>query len=475
MQKEGQKSYILMSLGLAGLLVSVATGLHESFPFLQFLCTSACRETADISLLWAPIWFWGVIFYIPVIVFALLRKDLVPWIVAPAAGVEAALIWMLILMKAPCVYCIANAIVVVALLLVSLRKKTIWQEAALLLLFLLIFKTWLPFENSSIATANREPKSDIVAKIDGEEITDQRLEVSLGSKLFDAKKEIYRMKKEKLEQIIRDTILQKEAAKKDEPLDKYVEGLTPPDAQFPVTEEEIQKYLDDNQEHLKDWKGRIEDLRERVKAYLVQQKKLKDISSYAQTLEPQYGVEVFLQAPHPPNVRMNVEGAPSEGPAEAPVTVVEFSDYECPACRATHETVKQVKALYGDKVKWIFKDYPLKIHKEAFKAAEAAHCAGDQDKFWQYQETAFTGSRLYVGNLIDYAAQLGLDKEKFLKCMDEEKYKAYVSQCAQDAIRAGIDRTPSFIINGTVLSGGHTLETFKAAIDQELKKAEPNK
>jgi protein-disulfide isomerase len=346
-----------------------------------------------------------------------------------------------------------------------------WPAATLLLLLLLISNTWIRYENRMVASASPASESGIAAKLDDEVITDQRVEVSIGSKLLDLKKDIYRMKKEKLEQIIVDTILQKEAKKKDQPLDQFFEELAPPSTQFPVSEEEIQAYLHENQERIKDWKGTIEELKERVRVHLEQQKRLKQIASYAHSLEPQYGVQIFLKPPQPPNVRVNVEGAPSEGPADAPVTIVEFSDYQCPACRTTHQTVKELKALYGSQVRWVFKDFPLKMHKEAFKAAEAAHCAEDQGKFWQYQDFAFSANRLYAGNLLEGAAELGLDKDKFAQCLENSKFKDYLNQSIRDAVQAGIDRTPSFIINGTVLSGGHTLDTFKKAIDDELKKA----
>jgi protein-disulfide isomerase len=471
MEKKRQRSYILMSFGFVGLLLSLLTGFQEIFPFLQFLCTTACRQTVEINLFWLPVWLWGALFYIVVILLGLFRKDWVLWVVAPAAGIEVALVWVLFLMKAPCVFCIANAAIVIALLILSFNKPLFWQEATLLLVFLMIFKTWIPFEN----WGSSKRQQGIAAKVGDEVITDQRVEVSLGSKLLELQRDIYRLKKEKLDQIIVDTILQKEAKKKDLPLDKLIEEVVPPNSQPPVTEDDIQKYLDENQERIRDWKGSMAELRERVKSFLEQQQRLRQISSYAHSLEQQYGVQVLLKVPLPHNVKVNVEGAPSEGPEDAPVTIVEFSDYQCPACRSTHAVVKELKALYGKQVRWIFKDYPLKIHREAFKAAEAAHCAGDQNKFWEYQEQAFTTPRLYVGNLVETAGQLGLDKEKFVQCLDGGKYKDYLEKSIQDAVQAGIDRTPSFIINGTVLAGGHTLENLKAAIDGELKKAPEKK
>jgi protein-disulfide isomerase len=473
MSKESQRSSILLLVGLAGLVVSILTGLQDHYSFLQFLCTTACWETAEITLLHLPFWVWGVLFYIVVILCAWFRKDRVFWIVAPAAGVEAALVWIMFQMKAPCIFCITNAVVVVALLVLASKKTTFWQEAALFLLFLLMSTAWIPFENRAIASAPGlgKPEANIVAKVDDEIITEQRLEVNLGSKLLDMKKDIYRMKKEKLDQIIADIILLKEAKKKDQPLEKFFEEVAPPANQFPVSEAEIKTYLDENQDRIRDWKGTVEELRERVKAFLEQQKRFKQISAYAHSLEPQYGVQINLPIPQPPNVKVDIAGAPSLGPEDAPVTVVEFSDYQCPACRSTHEVVKQVKAMYGNQVRWIFKDYPLKIHKEAFKAAEAAHCAEEQGKFWEYQERAFTAGKLDPDSLFNLAAEMGMDKDKFRECLQSGKYKDYINESIQDASRTGIDRTPSFIINGTVFSGGPALTTFKSAIDEELKRA----
>jgi len=159
------------------------------------------------------------------------------------------------------------------------------------------------------------------------------------------------------------------------------------------------------------------------------------------------------------------------GPSDAPVTIVEFSDYECPACRSTHEVVKQVRAAYGDRVQWIFKDYPLRRHKDAFKAAEASHCAQEQGEFWQYQESLFVTPDLSPDNMVSEAVKLGMSPEKFSECLQDSKYKALVEKNVRDAEQAGIDRTPTFIVNGILLFGGLSLDNFKSMIDRELKRA----
>src|SRR5208283_5128709 len=126
---------------------------------------------------------------------------------------------------------------------------------------------------------------------------------------------------------------------------------------------------------------------------------------------------------------------------------------------------------YGDRVQWIYKEYPLRRHKDAFKAAEASHCAEDQGKFWEYQEKLFTAPDLSPANLVNIAVQLGMSQEKFSQCLQDSIHKPLVEKNVQDAVRAGVDRTPSFMINGLVVPGGLTLDTFRSIIDGELKKA----
>ncbi len=170
-----------------------------------------------------------------------------------------------------------------------------------------------------------------------------------------------------------------------------------------------------------------------------------------------------MPAPNPPTVNVDTQGAPALGPSDAPVTVVEFSDYECPACRATHEVVKQVRAAYGDKVQWIYKEYPLRSHKDAFKAAEASHCAQDQGKFWEYQEKLFTTPDLSRRPTWSIWPSSSECQRKVLPVPSGFKYKAVVDKNVQDAVEAGVDRTPSFMINGTVFAGGPSLDNFQGS------------
>ncbi|MEN6441286.1 MAG: thioredoxin domain-containing protein [Syntrophobacter sp.] len=473
MSKHSERRIFLFLLGLFGLLVSGLAGALEHFPSLQFLCTAACKETGELVILQVPVWVWGALFWTVVSFSALLRADWLPYLAAPALGVELALIWLMLLMKAPCVFCIANAFVVLLLAGFSFRKQLVWQQAVFALLLLIASTNWIPYENRLFAsTAMPGPTSEpgVLAKVGDDVITDHRLEVLLGSKLFELKKDIYRMKKEKLDQVLVESLIQKEARERGLTVEQLIDEAVPA-AKFSASDQEIDKYLQENSERLKDWHGSTPELRSRVKLFLEQQKRSQGLNTYARTLDQKYGVEILLPAPQPPIVAVGTENAPSLGPADAPVTIVEFSDYECPACRATHDTVKKLRATYGNKVRWIFMDYPLRRHKFAFKAAEAAHCAAEQGKFWEYQELVFARDRLDLEHLINYGAEIGIPADAFRKCLQDEKHKATIEKSTRDATFAGIDRTPSFIINGVLLTGGASYDTFVTRIDEELKKA----
>jgi protein-disulfide isomerase len=181
-------------------------------------------------------------------------------------------------------------------------------------------------------------------------------------------------------------------------------------------------------------------------------------------------VEVLLPAYQPPRVAVAAEG-PSKGPASAPVTIVEFSDFECPFCVRAEETVKQVMKQYEGKVRLVYRDFPLPNHRNAHKAAEAAHCAGDQAKYWEMHEKLFAShTALGVPQLKGYAKELGLDAAKFDRCLDSGEKAKLVDAGKKAGEEAGVTGTPAFFVNGMLLSGAQPVEAFKALIDAELSK-----
>src|SRR5262249_6614274 len=155
--------------------------------------------------------------------------------------------------------------------------------------------------------------------------------------------------------------------------------------------------------------------------------------------------------------------------ANAPVTIVEFSDFLCPFCRRAQPTLSAIEKRYGDKVRFAFRDYPLEqLHPGATRAAEAARCATDQGKFWPYHDRLFQKATASPDDLKTYAGEVGLDVAKFNECFASGKHAAAVQKDMHEGSRLGIGGTPAFFINGRMVSGAQPLEAFAQIIDDEL-------
>jgi len=161
---------------------------------------------------------------------------------------------------------------------------------------------------------------------------------------------------------------------------------------------------------------------------------------------------------------------PSKGPENAPITIVEFSDFQCPFCAKAAPVVQQIVDTYGDKVRIVYRDFPLSsIHPDAQKAAEAAECADDQGKFWEFHDLLYANQdKMSVNDLKQFAKNLGLDSNTFDKCLDSGKHEVEVKKDMQDGINMGVTGTPSFFINGQYLSGAQPFLEFQQIIDSML-------
>jgi protein-disulfide isomerase len=169
-------------------------------------------------------------------------------------------------------------------------------------------------------------------------------------------------------------------------------------------------------------------------------------------------------------VTVSTEGEPSIGPEDAPITIVEFSDYQCAYCESWYQqTYVKLMDSYPGKIRFVYRDLPLPMHSEAEPAAEAADCAAEQNAYWKYHDALFSG-KYTLGHTAyeQYAADLGLDTAAFSTCLDENRYKAEVEEDAADAADLGLNGTPSFVINGRILVGAQPFSAFKTIIDQEL-------
>ena len=154
------------------------------------------------------------------------------------------------------------------------------------------------------------------------------------------------------------------------------------------------------------------------------------------------------------------------------MTIVEFSDFQCPFCVRARPTVNKVREVYGEKVRFAFRHFPLAFHEQAQKAGEAAACAGDQDKFWEMHDRLWKSpGRLQPSDLKEHAAALGLDPEAFGRCLDSGRHASVVTEDAAEGSRLGVSGTPAFFINGRPLVGAQPFEAFAEVIDEELARS----
>ncbi len=176
--------------------------------------------------------------------------------------------------------------------------------------------------------------------------------------------------------------------------------------------------------------------------------------------------------PTPPRfVRYKIptDGFPSLGPQDAPIVIVEFSDFQCPYCQRFHlQTFEALMAAYPGKIRFVYRNLPLtSIHPQAFSAAEAALCAHEQGAFWPYHDRLFKGG-LGQDAYLQYAQELNLDMERFRGCLQERRYRDFIEKDMGFALNLGVNSTPTFFINGIALVGAQPLSVFQDVIDREL-------
>lgn len=285
----------------------------------------------------------------------------------------------------------------------------------------------------------------------------------------EAAQKMYDGRRGALEAILADLLLAEAARAKGLSVEAYEQAEM--DARRePVTEADVVTFYQSN---ISQMQGRsLESMAPAIRRYLQDQQAQRARASLIADLRTAGPpVRVLFDAP-----RHEVEvtsADPAIGSASAPVTLVEFSDFQCPFCQRVSPTLKQVQQAYGDKVRIVWKDFPLtQIHPQAFKAGEAAHCAGDQGKFWEYHDRLFANQQaLQPADLKRHATDLGLEAAAFAACLDSSKYGERVRDGVAEGTRLGVNSTPTIYVNGRVLSGAQPYEVFAALIDEELSRA----
>ncbi len=321
-----------------------------------------------------------------------------------------------------------------------------------------------PAATPDAATGKNAP----VARIDGKVLTADELDRSIRNELAEMEQKTYDLRKQALDALVNERLVEQKAKASGKDPKEWFRGEVMAKVPEP-TEEEVRALYERAKSEQKDLPP-FDKLKEQIVNYVKQQKGQAVASQYLEQLRAESKVEILLPAYLPPKVEVAAIG-PSKGPENAPITIVEFSDFQCPYCARAEPTVKDLLELekYKGKIRLVFRDYPLEFHKLAPKAAEAAHCAGDQGKYWEMHGRLFAGTpKLELTDLKAYAREIQLDAGRFDKCLDSGEKAKVVQEHFKAGAEAGVRGTPAFFINGRLISGAQPLEAFKTIIDAEL-------
>lgn len=301
--------------------------------------------------------------------------------------------------------------------------------------------------------------SEVVSEINGEKITRAELQEKEAGALLQPRYDLYRAEQKALDDLIARRLLDEEARRQHLSVDELLKRNV--DSQVKdLTEEQLRTVYDviAPKEGFETMRGKI---LESVRAQRVQ----KARAAYVESLREKANVLVLLA---PPRADFAVGDAARLGPANAPVQLVEFADFECPYCIKVHPELKKLKAEFGDQISFVFKDFPLPMHTHAQKAAEAARCAGAQDRFWPYHDRLFSSTQIDTPQLKQFASDLGLDTAKFNHCLESGQQAAAVQKDAAEAQKIGLSATPSFFLNGRFFTGALQYEDLRQMVLREL-------
>jgi protein-disulfide isomerase len=313
-----------------------------------------------------------------------------------------------------------------------------------------------------------QARKGAAATIGDQVITLAELEQLSAPELATLEEQRYRVLERKLGQVIADRLIGQEAKR----LGISPEALVHAEVTLktpPVTGDDVSAFIRQNRSRLQQTADE-DDLKAKVADFLYRQQRNQRAEAYVAALRAKTTVQVYLTPPDPPRARVDPSVGFARGPREAPVTIVEFSDFQCPFCKNVVVTLKQVLAQYPERVRWVFRDYPIAgLHPEAQRGHEAARCAGDQGKFWPYHDLLFEqGPDVSPAALRQYAAQAGLDATAFGSCLESGKHRAAVNTDIEAGTQLGVTGTPTFFINGVPLVGNQPLAEFQRVIEREL-------
>ena len=322
-----------------------------------------------------------------------------------------------------------------------------------------------------VATPEAQDQVDEVARVGETVITLDDLEEAWnendpGGRL-QSMMELYETRLRVLDLVVGDRLIDREAEARGLSREELLAAELP-SRTLPVTDDDIDRIYEQNKNRLGE--RTLEEMRPEIRQTLEQQRPNQVLREYMRELRA--AADDIVITLDPPRQRVDaVAGDRSKGPVDAPVLIVEFSDFECPFCQQATATITELLARYPDEIRFIYKDFPLPNHPNAFKAAEAGHCAHEQDKFWEYHDTLFATEDLGIDALKGHAEDLGLDLDSFAACLDDARHAETVTAEMATGRSYGASSTPTLFINGRPIFGAMPLSVFDEIVQQELATA----
>lgn len=276
---------------------------------------------------------------------------------------------------------------------------------------------------------------------------------------------LYQYRRQSVDQLIGDYLIDEAAKKSGTTKEQFLEAELGK-RRGEITDAQIQEVYDQNRDRV--GASTVQDLRDSIRAFITRNRDGQNLAILVGELKKT--APAVHMALDPPRYEVAIATHdPVRGPDSAPVTIIEFSEYQCPFCGRVTPTLKQLQEKYGDKIRIVFKDFPLPNHLQAPKAAEAAHCAGDQGKYWELHDRLFANQQqIQVADLKKHAAAVGLDQAKFDQCLDTGTYTKIVQEDVDLGSQMGVQSTPTLYVNGRVVTGAQPINVFEAIIDEEL-------
>ena len=312
---------------------------------------------------------------------------------------------------------------------------------------------------------NESERAQVLATINGENITAGDVEDSLQALIFDVQEQIYGMRKNELDLSTNDTLLTQEAQKRKITTTALLDAEVKPK---PVTEEQARVFYEQNKDRVS---GEFAQTKDAIISYLQQTELRLAERAFVEKLRAAASIQTFLIVPQSPVFKISTMDQPSLGNANAAVTIIAFTDYQCPSCAAIHPALERLVKENGGKVRLVARDFPLSQHADAFKAAEAAEAAREQGKYWEYVHVLLQNqSSLSVEKLKSFATEIGLDRNRFDAALDSRKFAEMVQTDVDEGIRLGLKGTPSLFINGRRLNA-KSYDEIKESVDAALKSA----